>query len=228
MRSAASISACTVRRACTGVAAEQPAPPDALASLSEEVFGCAERAPRLTFLLGGPGSGKGTLATQLEQRRGWCHVSSGELLRREAARGSALGLHVGALINEGSVVGSDVVTKLLLQFLRDKYVREGGVSVCVDGFPRSYINAIHWQDVGRAPVRVLSLDVPENVMMKRLRGRGRDDDDCGVVAKRIALHNKEWPKIRDLYDSAGLLTTLDGTGTAEAVWCRFVQAESSF
>ena len=47
--------------------------------------------PRVVILLGAPGAGKGTQAVRLAGELGLPHVSTGDLLRENLARGTALG-----------------------------------------------------------------------------------------------------------------------------------------
>ena len=56
------------------------------------------------FVLGGPGSGKGTQCALLSREFGFVHVSVGDVLRREAASGSAQGCTLGALLADGLIV----------------------------------------------------------------------------------------------------------------------------
>ena len=58
----------------------------------------------LSFLSGGPGSGKGTICAKLVQSYGFCHLSSGDLLREEVASGSARGKELNAIMQKGDLV----------------------------------------------------------------------------------------------------------------------------
>ena len=92
---------------------------------------------RIILVIGGPGSGKGVLSERLQQRCGVVHLSSGDLLRTEVARGSVLGNQVRDIIARGELVSSDIIVALMKRRMRD----HPGKRVLLDGFPRSLENA---------------------------------------------------------------------------------------
>lgn len=92
---------------------------------------------RIILVVGGPGSGKGVLSERLQQQCGVVHLSSGDLLRTEVARGSALGRQVRDIMARGELVSSAIMVALMKRRLRD----HPGKRVLLDGFPRSLENA---------------------------------------------------------------------------------------
>ena len=58
---------------------------------------------------GAPGCGKGTQARLLKERIAIPHLSTGEMLRAEAAKGTPLGLEIKALIDGGNLDHQDAV-----------------------------------------------------------------------------------------------------------------------
>jgi len=56
------------------------------------------------IFIGAPGSGKGTQASKLVAEKGLKHISTGDLLRSEIAKQSALGLEVKKVMDEGQLV----------------------------------------------------------------------------------------------------------------------------
>ena len=63
-----------------------------------------EAKPRVLFLLGGPGSGKGTVAESLVEKYGFVHMSAGELLRNEVAKGGELAEELDNIMKTGQLV----------------------------------------------------------------------------------------------------------------------------
>lgn len=63
---------------------------------------------RIVFVLGGPGSGKGTQCERIVAKYGYQHLSTGDLLREELASGSDLGKKCEALMKEGKLVPTEV------------------------------------------------------------------------------------------------------------------------
>jgi len=66
------------------------------------------------IIIGPPGSGKGTIA----KRIGLTHLASGDVLRRQVAEKSEIGLAAEKYINEGSLVPDNLMMKLVLSELR--------------------------------------------------------------------------------------------------------------
>ena len=56
------------------------------------------------FISGGPGSGKGTQCAKIVEKFGFCHLSAGDLLRGEVAKGSDIGLKIDSIMKEGQLV----------------------------------------------------------------------------------------------------------------------------
>lgn len=92
---------------------------------------------RIILVVGGPGSGKGVLSAKLQKHCGVVHLSSGDLLRTEVARGSALGNQVRDIMARGELVSSAIMVALMKRRMRD----HPGKRVLLDGFPRSLENA---------------------------------------------------------------------------------------
>ncbi|KAI8821851.1 adenylate kinase-domain-containing protein [Fimicolochytrium jonesii] len=140
----------------------------------------------LVFVLGGPGSGKGTQCAKLVDELHWAHLSTGDLLREEVARGSELGKKLEADMKEGKMVSMDVTLQLLLQAMKEKSDAKGFL---IDGFPRTMEQAKVFEDtIGRCTF-VLYFSANHEVLTERLleRGKtsGRADDNAESIAKRL-------------------------------------------
>ena len=123
-------------------------------------------------LLGPPGSGKGTQAALLSERYQIPHISTGDMLRREVERGTALGLEVAAALNRGELVSNPLVAGMVLQRLDAEDCARGFV---LDGFPRNAEQAALLDGVlaelGRGIERVLLLEIADEVIVSRNAGR---------------------------------------------------------
>jgi adenylate kinase len=62
----------------------------------------------IIFVLGGPGSGKGTQCAKIVEKYGHTHLSAGDLLRAEVDSGSELGQQCQEIMNEGKLVPQEV------------------------------------------------------------------------------------------------------------------------
>ena len=72
-----------------------------------------EEKHKALFIVGGPGSGKGTICDYLIGTYGFKHFSTGDLLREEVKSGSELGKFIDSLISKGNLVPGHVSVDLL-------------------------------------------------------------------------------------------------------------------
>ncbi|MCF0178306.1 MAG: nucleoside monophosphate kinase, partial [Bacteroidales bacterium] len=90
------------------------------------------------ILFGPPGAGKGTQAALLVKSYGFKHVSTGDLLRKEMAAGSELGMQAKALVEKGSLVPDAIVVGMI----KSEIVNNPDVKgFLFDGFPRTVAQA---------------------------------------------------------------------------------------
>lgn len=68
---------------------------------------------KITFVLGGPGSGKGTQCEKIVAKYGYTHLSAGDLLREEVKSGSELGQQCEQIMKEGKLVPMEVSTSMV-------------------------------------------------------------------------------------------------------------------
>jgi UMP-CMP kinase len=92
-----------------------------------------ESVPKVFFILGGPGSGKGTYCTKLSNEKGFPHFSAGDLLREERDSGSELAATINENISQGKLVPSEITVQLLRNAIDKSAVK----TILIDGFPRS-------------------------------------------------------------------------------------------
>jgi adenylate kinase len=135
----------------------------------------------ILILLGPPGAGKGTQAKLLALELGVPHVSTGDMFREAKARGTELGRKVAAIMDAGQLVPDDVTNAIVKERLARDDARKG---VILDGYPRTIDQARFLDDLlrgtDRAVDRVISYDVPEELVVERISGR-RSCPACGAV-----------------------------------------------
>jgi len=137
-------------------------------------------------LLGPPGAGKGSLASILKEKYRLAHISTGDMLREEIKKGTALGGEIKALITQGILVSDELVTQLVDQRIaHDPDLKKGYM---FDGFPRTVKQA---QDLdvllakAGAPLDfALCMDADPDIILKRLTGR-RVCRKCGALFHMI-------------------------------------------
>ena len=125
------------------------------------------------ILLGAQGSGKGTQAKKLAQALEIVHISSGDLLRKEAHDGTELGRKAQEYLNRGELVPDDLTVSMMLQRIAEPDCVQNGV--LLDGFPRTIAQAQALDEslasLGRKIDCALYLKVPREILLHRLSGR---------------------------------------------------------
>jgi UMP-CMP kinase len=181
----------------------------------------------VVFVLGGPGSGKGTQCELLTQRlEGWVHLSAGDLLRAERQNpDSELGGLINDKISAGQIVPAEITVRLIRNAMEAASANNQNAKFLIDGFPRSVGNVTVWkaQMSARAQTAfVLNLDCPEDVMTSRLLERGqtsgRSDDNLDVIRKRFVTHRETALPIVQMYEGEGLLRTIVADRSVEDVY----------
>jgi len=133
-------------------------------------------------LLGPPGAGKGTQAKLLVEQYGACQVSIGDILRKAVVEQTPLGKQAAGYINRGALVPDGVIVDLVAERLKDPDCQNGFILDC---FPRTIPQAEGLDRIlnqsGQSLNRVISVEVPKDVLIKRLAGR-RTCRNCGALA----------------------------------------------
>ncbi|MBM4298534.1 MAG: adenylate kinase [Deltaproteobacteria bacterium] len=137
-------------------------------------------APRVV-LLGPPGAGKGTQAKLLQDLYGAAQISTGDILRKAVADKTPLGQQAAEFINSGALVPDGVIVNLVGERLKEPDCAKGFL---LDGFPRTIPQAesldAMLKQAGLSLNSVLSVQVPEAIIVERLAGR-RTCRQCGAM-----------------------------------------------
>ena len=141
------------------------------------------------LFLGAPGAGKGTQAALISQTHSYLHLSTGELLRKEIEMNTTLGIQVKDIINNGKLVSDELVLEIVRKNLEKN--NQGWI---LDGYPRNLSQANSLNDVLnniKQPLEIVFyLDIPEEVLIKRLLLRGRKDDNEKTIKTRLNIYKK--------------------------------------
>jgi adenylate kinase len=136
-------------------------------------------------LLGPPGAGKGTQAKLLQDEFGACQISTGDILRKAVAEQTTLGKEASGYINRGALVPDDVIVNLVAERLKERDCKNGFI---LDGFPRTIPQAEGLdrilKNAGLSLNGVLSVQVPEKIIIERLAGR-RTCRSCGALSHMV-------------------------------------------
>jgi adenylate kinase len=174
-------------------------------------------------LLGPPGAGKGTQAQRLADKFGVPQISTGDLFRRNIGAGTKLGLEAKGYLDAGDLVPSSLTNALVDDRLDEPDVADGFI---LDGFPRSVEQAEALHDMLEARNTkidaVLEFRVSDDVLLERLKERGRADDTEDVIINRMNVYRDETAPLLDYYH--GELKTVDAVGTVDEVFARALRA----
>ena len=166
------------------------------------------------IMLSPPGAGKGTHGRWLTQQTGAAHISSGDLLRAEVARGSSLGRQVAAYTARGNLVPDELIFSILIPAVVAADRESGGY--VLDGFPRSMPQALRAAELGAelslTSDAVIYLTAPDEELVSRLLDRaqrdGREDDTLGVIRHRLAVFAAQTAPLVEYYRGRGILVEL--------------------
>ena len=89
-------------------------------------------------LFGPPGAGKGTQSEYLINRYNLFYISTGDLLRREIAQKTRLGIEAQSIIASGGLVSDEIIVQIIEKTITENPQSNGFL---FDGFPRTYIQA---------------------------------------------------------------------------------------
>lgn len=173
------------------------------------------------ILFFGPiGAGKSVQGQILSARHGWRWLSAGQLLRDTHDPELLKVMTTGALVDE-----QVARTTMLNALKRSKDIDH----VIVDGFPRT-LDQVKWllaaePEHERSIQLVVVLEVPRAELLRRLKLRGRADDEPEAIERRLNLYRSEiYPILTYLTDKHVRIVHIDGTGTVGQVHDR-IEAE---
>jgi len=187
-------------------------------------------------LLGPPGAGKGTLAKRMIEAWGFTHLSTGDILRDEVARGTDLGLSAKGAMDSGELVSDDII----IGMIRGR-IESADKGYLLDGFPRTVAQAEALETISPLDA-VISLSLSREEVVRRLTARRvcgacgkiynlafvppadpdvcdacggkliqRDDDKEDVIQNRYDVYASSTAPLIDFYRHRGLLHEVDGS-----------------
>lgn len=179
--------------------------------------------PKVVFVLGGPGSGKGTQCNKLMSRFGFKHLSAGDLLREERNNpNSEFGELIEHHIKNGTIVPVEITCKLIERAMQ----RSNNNLFLIDGFPRNKDNLEGWLREMKDKVDlqfVLFLECPLDICIDRClargaAGSGRTDDNIESLKKRITTFNEDTLPIVNHYKNQNLVKSIDSSKSLDEVF----------
>ena len=133
------------------------------------------------ILIGPPGAGKGTQGEILAEKLGIDTISTGLMLRTAIKEQTEVGKLAEQYINDGKLVPDDVIVSIVKERLSQPDCEKGFI---LDGFPRTTAQAEALTESGVKIDKVLSLEVDDDMIVKRLSSR-RECSKCGAPYSTI-------------------------------------------
>lgn len=175
-------------------------------------------------LFGPPGAGKGTQAQKLIEKYGLIHLSTGDILRAEINKGTALGMEAKQLMDRGDLVGDNIVIGMIESKIDANPNANGFV---FDGFPRTHAQAVALDDLlqkkGTAISAMLALEVANEELIKRLLMRGQesgrpDDRNEEIIRNRVNEYNNKTLPLKKYYSEQAKFHSVNGIGSVDSIF----------
>ena len=181
------------------------------------------------ILMGPPGVGKGTQATNIVEKFGILHLSTGDILRAEVGSNTELGKKAQEFMDVGKLVPDELLLNMMENRLQQSDCNKGYL---LDGFPRTIPQAEGLESIlnkiNHKIDYVISLTANENELVNRLvlRGKesGRSDDTEEVIRERQQVYWELTSPLSDFYRERNLLKEVDGLGTISEITNRIFNA----
>lgn len=172
---------------------------------------------RLIFL-GPPGAGKGTQAKNLADGLNIPHISTGDILRQAMKDQTSLGIKAQSYVDKGELVPDQLVQDLVEERLAKPDAQSGWI---LDGFPRTVSQATFLEELlnhlNQGGERVVNLEVPDEIVVSRLLGRGRKDDTEDVIRRRLEVYRSSTAPLISYYSDRHKLLSVNGNQSLEDV-----------
>ncbi len=179
---------------------------------------------RYYILFGPPGAGKGTQAKLMVEKFNLHHVSTGDLLRQEIAKGTELGKIAKALIDNGNFVDDSIVE----QMIENEIVNNPDVKGFIfDGFPRTIAQAEVLEKMlakrSQEVTKVISIIISDKLVFERIQHRAniegrKDDANAEIIQNRINTYHKKTEPLIEFYKNLGKYNEICGEGTIEEIF----------
>lgn len=192
------------------------------------------------LLIGPQGSGKGTLAKNIQKDFGLIPISTGDLFRESIANGEKLGLEAKTYMDKGVLVPLELTLGILQERLKKPDCQKG---IMIDGFPRSIEQAEALKKILEVDL-VINVQLPYDECVKRMLDRRvcekcgaisninwttsptcdkcggklvqRDDDKLDAIKTRLEVYEKQTAPLIDFY--AGKVFTVNSQNSPEETY----------
>ncbi|XP_067087033.1 adenylate kinase 5, like [Osmerus mordax] len=187
-----------------------------------DVFDPAKPRPPIIFIIGGPGSGKGTQTAKLAGQYSLEGVSVGEILRNQLLNHASSDRKwevIAKIIANGELAPQETTIEELKQQFIQRHAARGFI---VDGFPRDIAQALTFEEQIGSPDLVILLACSNRELRLRLERRaaqhGRPDDNSHAIEKRLETFKHNITPIAKYYQERVLLLRVDADREEEDIF----------
>jgi adenylate kinase len=173
---------------------------------------------RVVFV-GPPGSGKGTQAKLLQERLGMAYIGTGDILREAIQQGTPVGKLAAPFLTTGRLVPDQLVNEIIRERLRrpDRPTR-----FILDGYPRTVPQAVAFDavlaELNLGLKAVIHFQIDDEVVVRRLAGRGREDDVEETVRRRLREFREMARDLLEHYRRQGLLHEVSAVDSIDGLY----------
>ena len=181
---------------------------------------------RLIFL-GPPGAGKGTQAKVLAEQLKIPHISTGDILRNAVTAKTPLGQKAQLYMDKGELVPDNLLLDLVHERLGEPDAQKGWI---LDGFPRNVSQASFLESLLQElnqTCECINLEVPDEVVVARMLGRGRKDDTPEAIRTRLEVYRNDTAPLIEFYRDRSALKAINGDRSLEEVTASLKQIVTS-
>ena len=172
----------------------------------EEKLGKVKQS-KIVFVIGGPGSGKGTQCDLMVDKYGFCHLSIGELLRDEVKSGSQRGKTLEDLMIKNERIPNEILIEILKDAMADKVDNCKGF--LIDGYPRQIDQGVQFEEkIGECEFVLYveaSDDTIKSHMLKRSEQSDNGSDNEATKQARLEVFHQETKPVIEYYENLGKL-----------------------
>lgn len=190
------------------------------------------------IFLGMPGSGKGTISSELEKKYNFVQVSTGDIFREQIKNKTSLGIEIKKIVESGSYVPDSITNEIVKEKIN--YLERQNKHFILDGFPRTIEQAKFLDDLDFKNYVVIYLNIDLETVIQRLSQRffcpnckktynlstfkskkhpncendetlliQRADDQPDAIKKRIDVYEKQTKPLIDFYKSKNKLFAIN-------------------
>ena len=204
------------------------------------------------IFLGAPGTGKGTISSELQKAMAIKHISTGDIFREEIKNETSLGLKIKEIVASGSYVTDDITNEVVKKTVME--LKESQTNYILDGYPRTVEQADFLNNLNQDEFMVILLELSEDKIVARLSQRlfcskckktyndsnmksskhpycesdntllvTRADDEPQAIIKRLQVYNDQTKILIDYYSEKSMLVRIDSDSEIETIITQIIE-----